>query len=230
MPTSCKIFWASKGGTGSRWHLILLIRGLFLVALIGSFEMPRPAYAQDPTKPPTKRSVYVSNGYQPGIPWGGFHVTMTSFNPDLVSRASDVRQAWLSVPDFAGGNPFRLRNKKWGVDLWPVNHLGNNLWGVAFSSGVLHTLGDNLKKSKFNVKPTNKKLEDTPCGPKLDCYHISLYQPSPEKAKTYFDNNLRNACYWPFFVNEPSKDCEQTGANCPIWFPPVVGAGVKCPP
>ena len=170
--------------------------GLFIVAAIGSIVLPSQASADCREH---QYAVYLSPGYQPGVRWGGYHVTITEFNADHVCHGSmkDVaRHAWSEAQ---GGKPFSFKSKS--RKDYREAHLPQG-WGVSFKSGVLtNKLKPQLQKHGFK-------------GVK-SAWHISLYSDSGAQAVHKFEASLKDRPWHLFVVRKPDKACQEHGTNCP---------------
>lgn len=177
------------------------IRIGLIVVLLASIAMPMPAAAADCRS--HSYAVYLSPGYEPGVRWGGYHVTITEFSPNHVCNGSmkDVlRHAWRDVQH---GKPFSFESKK-SKDYWPQEliHPWGRAWGVGFNSGLLtHQLKPKLQKSGF-------------VGVKSH-WHVSLYADSGSQAVRKFETTLKGRPWHLYVVRKPDKACQEHGTNCP---------------
>lgn len=186
----------------SRLHrscLAALRVGLIAVPLLGSVATPAAA-ADCRTH---SYAVYLSPGYEPGVRWGGYHVTITEFSPNHVCKGSmkDVlSHLWRDVQH---GRPFSFESKK-SKDYWPqeLSHPWGRAWGIGFNSGLLtQQLKPKLQKSGF-------------VGVKSH-WHVSLYGDSGPQAVRKFETTLKGRPWHLYVVRKPDKACQERGTNCP---------------
>jgi hypothetical protein len=216
--------WKKTDHAGT-WKHLFAIRGLFIVAaVIGGFALSIQARAENPCPIKGQKggyAVYVSDGFRRGVPWGGYHVTMTHFEKDQASKGDNARRAWEDVPAL-GPKPFSLKRKQFRVDYWAkklsacCNGQQCEKWGIVFKSDALKAFRDNLEKAKFNVE------QGTTCPgsvgePIRDCFHISLYKDSEIDAVKFFKTQLQEKAWLPFLVASPPPSCQHAGIKCPEW-------------
>ena len=109
----------------------LFLRWFFLITLIGGFALANQASAADC---PRKHSyaVYLSPGYEPGVRWGGYHVTITKFSKSHVcKRKGGMKTALHDV----WKKPYSFKSKKEGEDYW--GEASGGIYGVVFKSDLL---------------------------------------------------------------------------------------------
>ncbi len=185
---------------------------LFITMLVG-IALPNHAWAGDcPRK--HEYAVYLSPGYQPGVPWGGYHVTITEFSANHVchgdkgSMKQVLRKVWRDVQ---GSQSFSFQSKS-RKDYWPrrgsqyiaATGLGIE-WGVGFNSSLLtNKLKPELQKEGFLGLKSH--------------WHISLYSHTENEAIQKFEATLKNKPWQLFVVRKPDKQCQANGKSCPAAY------------
>jgi hypothetical protein len=96
-------------------------------------------------------AVYLSPGYEKGVRWGGYHVTLTGFSADHVCHGSmeaALRKAWRQAQ---GGKPYSFKSKTYKKDYQAlaIKHPWGLRWGVSFKSGMLKKLTKLLGEDGF---------------------------------------------------------------------------------
>lgn len=84
-------------------------------------------------------AVYLSPGYEQGVRWGGYHVTLTGFSANHVCHGSMdavLRKAWRQAQ---GGKPYSFQSKinKKDYQAHAFQYPWGRRWGISFKSGVL---------------------------------------------------------------------------------------------
>lgn len=180
----------------------LFLRWFFLITLIEGFALANQASAADC---PRKHSyaVYLSPGYEPGVRWGGYHVTITKFSKSHVcKRKGGMKTALHDV----WKKPYSFKSKKEGEDYW--GEASGGIYGVVFKSDLLtHKLKPELRKQGFEGVKSH--------------WHISLYSDSEAHAVEKFETTrlkeepLKEEPWHLFIVRKPGRACQNHGTHCP---------------
>lgn len=152
---------------------------------------------------PRKYAVYLSPGFEQGVRWGGYHVTVTGFSADHVCSGSmeDVlHKAWRHAN---GGNPYNFKGKVRGKDYSAKQFVTpkGRMWGIAFKSSMLtHKLTPLLRAGGF------KELKSH--------WHVSLYSKNAQAAVSTFEHQLKDKPWRLYLVPMPGKACQTDGKGC----------------
>ncbi len=191
------------------WPLIgaVLLVAAVTMSLVLAIATP-PAQAQGQSTD----AIYLSPGPQQGVPWGGYHVTVTGFSSGHAPGKSvkhEAAEAWKKVH---GAGTFNFENKHKGKDYWACN-LGKpqsiseseiksepHGYGICFKSDQLDALTMDLSKRKFQ----NQKQVAMVKGGKGH-WHVSLYAKSEADAYKKFEG-IKHQSWKLYVVKNQGKD------------------------
>jgi hypothetical protein len=149
-----------------------------------------------------KWAVILSPGPQTGVPWGGYHVTITGYsnaNGGPAKRDS-LKNAFNSV---FHGTPWHLHGNLPALKNW------KGTYTQIVKSRTLDDLADRLVAEGFD-RVKGPSHSGTP-------WHISLngdHAASKRKVEA-FKHGKTNWYLWQ--VPEPDKACQDHGTGCPRW-------------
>jgi len=147
-------------------------------------------------------AIYLSPGFEKGVGWGGYHVTIAGFSKNHAPGKSEKEEAKNAWDEANGGKVYSFVNKKYNKDYWAC-YLGKPYgWGICFYSDTLDRMAKELIKKKF---------DDVRKGGN---WHISLYCDTKEAAIKRFEKDLKNKPWKLFEVRWPSSDCRDKGKTC----------------
>jgi len=160
---------------------------------------------------PQPWAIYLSPGFEPHTPYGGYHITIAGFSNYHACKfgpngmEDQLQQAWKKFHDM---KPFTFRNVgAAGADVQGFLPMTHKM--VNFKSALLNNFANDLLKNRDFYKlhgPNDGK------GGKAEPWHVSLYS-----------NNLQ--AEWDRIVQKPWRlylvrgnlppECESSGTNCP---------------
>ncbi|MCC3246032.1 hypothetical protein LG047_11920 [Methylocystis sp. WRRC1] len=150
--------------------------------------------------------VYLSPGFEPGVRWGGHHVTIAGFNREQACRFGKggmemaLEQTWRNLHQM---RPFRFTNPADAQNIVVGVMLGKQPV-TTFQSPLLNRLADQLYSRDF------KQLHGPKYSVKKEPWHVSLY------TKTIYVEwaNIKLEPWRLFMVREPSWLCAHKGVDC----------------
>lgn len=149
-----------------------------------------------------KWAVVLSPGPKPGIPWGGYHITIAGYSKANggLSKKYFLEGAYKSL---FHGKPWHLHGNLPNFLKW------NGTYTQIFQSHTLDELSDKLVSGGFD-KIKGPKQGKVP-------WHISL-QTDHAGSKRIIDEFKRGKTNWYLWqVPESSKACQSYGTGCPSW-------------
>lgn len=182
--------------------VVLLVLAFSLLAgfasLVPTCAEPKPASSSGREK----WAVILSPGQQPGVPWGGYHATITGYsesNGDY-GKAESLRRAFKTL--FLK-KPWHLHGALPALERW------KGIWTQTFNSRILDDLANRLKADGF----------DRIKGPAYarTAWHVSLlgdYRASMSEIESFKHGKTK---WYLWQVPEPPKACQDHGTDCPRW-------------
>lgn len=178
-------------GTGMRETRVFILVILAIFVFLGGILAAETIAAAPKHHPLTKQdsyAIYLSPGKHSGVPYGGYHVTLTSFSSKHApgkSERHEAKAAWKAAHGNTGSLSFS--NKQREKDYKACN-LGKNYgYGICFNSNDLDRMAVELHKRKFdNSKQLGKVGGDN------YRWHVTLYAKTPKEAYDKFEKELKH--------------------------------------
>jgi hypothetical protein len=170
-------------------------------------------------------AVILSPGPQEGVPWGGYHVTITGYSK---TNACSRSEQFLSHNFRAvfSGQPWHLHGKLPNLKRWsqtdPKTKTKTYWWTQTFDSDVLDQLADQLKNEGFDAVK-GPKYTDTQ-------WHITLLQTDAEGVRNKavsdkiidkFTNKEGPVDWYLWLLPKSNEQCQKYGTQCPDWGQPI---------
>lgn len=175
-----------------------------------------------------KWAVILSPGPEAGVPWGGYHVTVTGYSDQHTCRwdwgetivcgdlayLTKILSYYYHDDEVFGGKAWHVHGQLPNLDKW------NGIWTQTFASDMLDTLAQELDHESFNqlkgpdhAKKFNKHTgQDEPIP-----WHISLTEHKGESQDLvhHFKDGKVDWYLW-LVPGPPSDNCQQHGTDCPL--------------
>lgn len=177
----------------------VLVATFFILKLIfpvSLFAAHKPVNASQ-----LKWAIILSPGPKPGVPWGGYHVTIAGYSKaNTPEKKNFLENAYKSA---FHGKPWHLHGMLPDLVKW------KGTYTQTFKSHTLDELAGKLALGGFDkIKGPNHA--NVP-------WHISLHSDfaTSQRKNNEFKLNKTNWYLWQ--VPEPNKTCQEHGTGCPSW-------------
>ncbi len=213
-----------------KWNLSL-VAAIVSVIVVGAMTSFSIAADQ-------KWAVILSPGPEDGVPWGGYHVTITGYSDSHTCRW-DWGETWVCGDlgkilshyyhddDLFNGEGWHLHDPPHGhlpyLRQWDVERSEGKterVWVQTFDSDTLDTLAGELEHEGFDkikgpehtrkIDPNTGKVKVTP-------WHISLTGNKKNSQNLVDDWKNFKVDWYLWLVPEPSDNCIDHGKGCPTW-------------
>lgn len=181
--------------------------GLLVLAfsLLTGLSLPVSIYAaQKPANfsNSAQWAVILSPGPQPGVPWGGYHVTIAGYSKANggLNKKNSLEGAFKSV---FHGKPWHLHGNLPDLVKW------KGIYTQVFKSHTLDELSGRLAAEGFDSIKGPDHIK-TP-------WHISLQRDHAASKRKVMEFTRGKTNWYLWQVPKPSKTCEEYGTSCPYW-------------